>query len=487
MQRIYDPIEEKKALAVRLIENGYFNDALRIVDDILNVTHSDPETVYLKSILLNSSGNKGEALIWAKRSVELNPDNTKSLMLKARLFHQFSFYRECMETLDEVFKINGKNTEALDLMADILLRMGKPDEAYRMVMKSISILPSSWNAHFVLSRYFQYQNMEKQSMKELEIAIRFNPESNVLRMEKIRRLMKAKKREEAEKELNRKGFMEIRETFTEILVEIEFLIESSFYEKAEVLCENAILKWPHEDLLYFSMGEISYNSARSKESISYFRKALSLNKNEWYLSRLTTILYELKEYKEITKLYDDRTRIPIECTEPVIDSFIKSSNPEDLIGVIKYNIDHFQNKDILFLMEGVVNNNLGYFILELGLVVKNTDSFAYYIDYLRDKIIKHNDPDISENHNIEGSKFPFSFLERLIKGEFEEVEKEMYLFSPKNEEEVKWGSILFYFARLNQYGTISTKSELQVLKLKYGSVYVSDAIVFLKIICSIRE
>ena len=91
MQRIYDPIEEKKALAVRLIENGYFNDALRIVDDILNVTHSDPETVYLKSILLNSSGNKGEALIWAKRSVELNPDNTKSLMLKARLLHQFSF------------------------------------------------------------------------------------------------------------------------------------------------------------------------------------------------------------------------------------------------------------------------------------------------------------------------------------------------------------------------------------------------------------
>ena len=63
----------------------------------------------------------------------------------------------------------------------------------------------------------------------------------------------------------------------------------------------------------------------------------------------------------------------------------------------------------------------------------------------------------------------------------------MYLFSPKNEEEVKWGSILFYFARLNQYGTISTKSELQVLKLKYGSEYVSDAIVFLKIICSIRE
>ena len=79
-----------------------------------------------------------------------------------------------METLDEVFKINSKNTEALDLMADILLRMGKPDEAYKMAMKSISILPSSWNAHFVLSRYFQYQNMEKQSMKELEIAIRFN-------------------------------------------------------------------------------------------------------------------------------------------------------------------------------------------------------------------------------------------------------------------------------------------------------------------------
>ncbi|MCI2412902.1 MAG: hypothetical protein MPI47_06230 [Cuniculiplasma sp.] len=487
MQRIYDPIEEKKALAVRLIENGYFNDALRIVDDILNVTHSDPETVYLKSILLNSSGNKGEALIWAKRSVELNPDNTKSLMLKARLLHQFSFYRECMETLDEVFKINSKNTEALDLMADIFLRMGKPDEAYRMAMKSISILPSSWNAHFILSRYFQYQNMEKQSIKELEIAIRFNPESNLLRMEKIRRLMKAKKREEAEKEINRKGFMEIKGTFTEILVEIEFLIENSFYEKAEELCKNAILEWPHEDLLYFSMGEISYNSARRKESISYFRKALSLNKNEWYLSRLTTTLYELEEYKEITKLYDDRTRIPIECIEPAVDSFIKSSNPEDLIGVIKYNIDHFQNKDILFVMEGVVNNNLGYFVLEIGLLVKNADSFAYYMDYLRDKIIKHNEPDISVKHNIEGRKFPFSFLERLIKGEFEEVEIEMYLFSPKNEEEVKWGSILFYFARLNQYGKITTNSELQVLKLKYGSVYVSDAIVFLKIICSIRE
>ncbi len=487
MQRIYDPIEEKKALAVRLIENGYFNDALRIVDDILNVTHSDPEAVYLKSILLNSSGNKGEALIWAKRSVELNPDNTKSLMLKARLLHQFSFYRECMETLDEVFKINSKNTEALDLMADIFLRMGKPDEAYRMVMKSISISPSSWNAHFILSRYFQYQNMEKQSMKELEIAIRFNPESNVLRMEKIRRLMKAKKREEAEKEINRKGFMEIKGTFTEILVEIEFLIENSFYEKAEELCKNAILEWPHEDLLYFSMGEISYNSARRKESISYFRKALSLNKNEWYLSRLTTTLYELEEYKEITKLYDDRTRIPIECIEPAVDSFIKSSNPEDLIGVIKYNIDHFQNKDILFVMEGVVNNNLGYFVLEIGLLVKNADSFAYYMDYLRDKIIKHNEPDISVKHNIEGRKFPFSFLERLIKGEFEEVEIEMYLFSPKNEEEVKWGSILFYFARLNQYGKITTNSELQVLELKYGSEYVSDAIVFLKIICGIRE
>ncbi len=37
------------------------------------------------------------------------------------------------------------------------------------------------------------------------------------------------------------------------------------------------------------------------------------------------------------------------------------------------------------------------------------------------------------------------------------------------------------------YGKITTNSELQVLKLKYGSEYVSDAIVFLKIICSIRE
>ena len=401
--------------------------------------------------------------------------------------HQFSFYSECVETLDEVFKINGKNTEALDLMADIFLRMGKPDEAYRMAMKSISILPSSWNAHFILSRYFQYQKMEKQSLKELEIAIRFNPESNLLRMEKIRRLMKAKKRKEAEKEINRKGFMEIKGTFTETLVEIEFLIENSFYEKGEELCKNAILKWPHEDLLYFSMGEISYNSIRKKESISYFREALSLNKNEWYLSRLTTILYELEEYKEITKLYDDRTRIPIECTELVIDSFIKSSNQEDLIRVIKYNIDHFQNKDILFVMEGLVNNNLGHFIPELGLVVKNTDSFAYYMDYLRDKLVKHDDQDFNANHNREGFKFPFSFLEKLIKADYEMAEKEVYLFSPKNKEEEKWGSMLFYYARLNQYGKITTCSELQALKLKYGSEYVSAAIDYLKIICSIKE
>ena len=31
MQRIYDPIEEKKALAVRLIENGYFDDAYTLI------------------------------------------------------------------------------------------------------------------------------------------------------------------------------------------------------------------------------------------------------------------------------------------------------------------------------------------------------------------------------------------------------------------------------------------------------------------------
>ena len=109
------------------------------------------------------------------------------------------------------------------------------------------------------------------------------------------------------------------------------------------------------------------------------------------------------------------------------------------------------------------------------------------MDYLRDKIIKHNDQNISVNHNIEDCKFPFSNLERLIKGEFEEAEIEMYLFSPKDTEEEKWGSILFYFIRLNQYGTITTGSELQVLKLKYGSEYVSDAIDFLKIICRIRE
>lgn len=32
--------------------------------------------------------------------------------------------------------------------------------------------------------------------------------------------------------------MEIKGTFTEILVEIEFLIENSFYEKAEELCKK---------------------------------------------------------------------------------------------------------------------------------------------------------------------------------------------------------------------------------------------------------
>jgi tetratricopeptide (TPR) repeat protein len=487
MQRIYDPVEEKKDLAVRLIKNGYLIDASRVVDEILNVTHSDPETVYLKSLLLNTSGKKEEALTWAERSVELNPENYQYLMLKAKLLHNLSFYDECIETLNEVYRINSRNTEALELMADIFLRMGKPGEAYKMAMRSISILPSSWNAHFILSRYFQYQKMEKQSLKELDIAIRFNPESKVLIMEKIRRLIKAKNLSGAEKELNRKGFMEINAPFNDILVEIEFLIENNFFSKADELCMKAISVWPNENLLYFSMGEICYNTTRKEESLSYFKKAFSMDQNEWYLIRLTTILFELEKYNEVTKLYDKGEKIPKECREIVMDSFIKTKDLDGIIGFVGFNLDYIKNKDITFIIERSVDNNSVNTVLELGLILRNTQKFEFYTTYLRNRITKSIDQDLIGNSNNAFYKSPFFILEKLFKGEFEEAEIQMYLFSPENEEEEKWASILFYFARMNQYGKITTSSELQVLELKYRLEYVSPAIDLLKIICTIRE
>jgi tetratricopeptide (TPR) repeat protein len=487
MQRIYDPVEEKKDLAVRLIKNGYLIDASRVVDEILNVTHSDPETVYLKSLLLNTSGKKEEALTWAERSVELNPENYQYLMLKAKLLHNLSFYDECIETLNEVYRINSRNTEALELMADILLRMGKPGEAYKMAMRSISILPSSWNAHFILSKYFQCQKMEKQSLKELDIAIRFNPESKVLILEKIRRLIKAKNLSGAEKELNRKGFMEINAPFNEILVEIEFLIENNFFTKADELCSKAISVWPNENLLYFSMGEICYNTSRKEESLSYFNRAFSMEKNEWYLIRLTTILFELEKYNEVTKLYDKGRKIPKECIKIVMDSFIKTKDVDGIIVSVRYNLDYIENTDMLFIIENSVDNNLVNIVLELGLILRNSQKFAFYVTHLRNRIIKSNDRVQIGNSKNRFYNFPYLILKKLFKGEFSNIETEIYLFSPHDSNDEKWLSILFYFARLNQYGSKTTATELHLLNLKYGSEYVSTALDFLKLISKIKK
>lgn len=487
MQRIYDPIEEKKSLAIRLIENGYFGDAIRIVDDVLKVAPSDPETVYLKSLLLSRTDNKEEALIWAERSVKLNPENSNSLLIKAKLLHKFSFYAESLQILKEVYRINSKDTEAMDLMADIFMKMGRFKDAYKIAMRSISISPSSWNAHLTLSRYFEHEKMEKQSLKELEMAIRFNPGSNVLRMEKIRKLLKAKKREEAGKEINRKGFLDIRGTFMEILVKIEFLRENNFLEHAEDLCRNALIEWPEEDLLYFSMGEISYDSSRKEESVSYFRKAFSLDHNEWYLNRLTVVLYELGQYQAITELYNDGKMIPPDSIHPVLESFITTGNLPGMISIIKSNIAQIDDGDISFIIDKCIEKDLVYFIFDAGLLFRETHIFPYYVKYLVSRVMKGKDRDsiiISAN---EKSEFLFMVLRKLMGGDFDSVESEMYIFSPENGDGEKWISILFYFARMNQYGTVTTESELHVLTLKYGTEYVSSAISLLRSITRVRE
>lgn len=75
-------------------------------------------------------------------ALQFHPVSTELRLIRAELLYETQNYGQALMTLDEVERINPLNVSAIILRSDILMDMGKPDEAIEVLQQKVESVPA---------------------------------------------------------------------------------------------------------------------------------------------------------------------------------------------------------------------------------------------------------------------------------------------------------------------------------------------------------
>lgn len=109
-------------------------------------SRGDVDAYYNKGFALLSGGYHEEALAYLDKGLSINPEDTKTWILKGSAYMELQKYAEANEAFDHVLMACPDDTDTLTSKAEALIYLGKFQEAETHCEKALKIEPNHYLA-----------------------------------------------------------------------------------------------------------------------------------------------------------------------------------------------------------------------------------------------------------------------------------------------------------------------------------------------------
>lgn len=281
--KIIDPIIENKkediylmgVKAIILAQLKRFDSALETIDIGLKLK-PDTETLWHhKGMILEQMGKKDEAKLCYKKGVEFEHTCPVIHFLYGLLLYDDDQFTEALDQFNKALEKESTNDEYLVWRARTLNKLGKKEEAKKVVEDALCFNNKNPDAWYTLG---QLTSDCKESIKHFEKTLSIDPDHYGARCCKAAMLSNIGKFDEA---------MEI-------------------FNKMKDVCPKS----KSCDTLFFNIGNTLMQKKQFSEALNYVDKALKLNENKIAaLTVKTKILMELGKEEESLKVFKNLIKI----------------------------------------------------------------------------------------------------------------------------------------------------------------------------------
>ena len=338
-------LNEKKANAWSLIQNGQLNAARKLCNELCNSNKYDPQSWYMLSVTLSQLKIYPAAIKSYIKTLKLSPNSIEANYNLALTYQLSGIYYDAIKFFRKTISLNPLLADAHFGLGNCLFSIGKHKQAAESYRTTLDLRPDFINAKINLG--IMLQNLGDLDAAETTLLSAISQGGGALAYLHIGRLYQT--RNEHQKSLNSfTKALEYDPNLIDALHELAVIyFQSGHMSESQKYMEKILcLNNKHIDSLV-GMGSIKILQGDHVEGLGFTNKALKLDK-----TNVNAKVLKAKTYEQMGKLDD-----ALEVLRPIIDASISNAAAGAVFANICYSNKTYQ-KGITYLEALLKQDNL---------------------------------------------------------------------------------------------------------------------------------
>jgi tetratricopeptide (TPR) repeat protein len=134
-------------LSILRLQNGAFDDALRLIRRILDQDPNSPEALVNFGAALHALNRPADALEHFEKAIQLDPKRADAHYNLGRALHALKRFAEASERYERALALKPNHAEAHNNLGNVLLALNRPQEAIGCFEAALALRPDYADAH----------------------------------------------------------------------------------------------------------------------------------------------------------------------------------------------------------------------------------------------------------------------------------------------------------------------------------------------------
>ncbi|WYX99750.1 tetratricopeptide repeat protein [Oxyplasma meridianum] len=202
---------------------------------------------------MHEAGRSNEALHIMEKCLKIKPDDYMFLRNKGLILYDTDEYEEALKPLEKSYSINSTDSTKLYLASSSYLESDNYEKALEFARKALAIDPKDAELHYLLHEIYESLGDNSRSEKEIQAAIKFDPDNIDYRIDYAEFLFEEDGGDEALIELDKLTIKNGSDPYS-YNEKIRLLHDYQEDSQAMKSCDYAIKKWPNISEFYYQKG-----------------------------------------------------------------------------------------------------------------------------------------------------------------------------------------------------------------------------------------
>lgn len=279
LKQVPDDVWTMQILAGAYQNTGRFEDALRLLDRVRELSPKDPSVLLGISELYIQLGRLDEAETRINEVLAAQSDHSGALLQLARILLARGADAKALELLHKALELDRgvRKASIFNALADFHAVRGQVAEAKDFFQKAIEVDAFNGDAHGGLAEALLSEGNRDQAQAQLEQAIRFSP-SQPRPLAVLGAVLSNKGEFETAIKCCERA-IEIRPSFGPAYVNLGLTYRrKGDVDKAEEIYRKGLETSPGYDALHQNLAQVLYRKGKTEEAFEEFKKAAQLNR-----------------------------------------------------------------------------------------------------------------------------------------------------------------------------------------------------------------